>query len=163
MCIAKQIFQQNDISAIVFLINAVSKFIELSEAKDELLDKNKKKKKNAGKINTQLKKIEDFDKIIGNIDSPFKSEKDVFEIVTELFANMKVGNATTFNTIMSALPAQAFNYFNKYIDFEHLEKKRRVIRKVVGIKISNTVTNPIETQEIHNDSEKMNEGSDQDE
>jgi len=77
----------------------------LSEAKDELLDKNKKKKKNAGKINTQLKKIEDFDKIIGNIDSPFKSEKDVFEIVTELFANMKVGNATTFNTIMSALPA----------------------------------------------------------
>ena len=77
----------------------------MSEAKDELLDKNKKKKKNAGKINTQMKKIEDFDKIIGNIDSPFKNEKDVFEIVTELFANMKVGNATTFNTIMSALPA----------------------------------------------------------
>jgi len=73
MCIAKQIFQENDISAIVFLLNAASKFIELSEAKDELLDKNKKKKKNATKINTQMKKIEDFDKIIGHIDSPFKN------------------------------------------------------------------------------------------
>lgn len=82
MCIAKQIFQQNDVSGIVFLLNTVSKIIELSEAKDELIDKNKKKKNNQIKINTQMKKIEDFDKIIGHIDSPFKSDKDVFEAVT---------------------------------------------------------------------------------
>jgi hypothetical protein len=65
--------------------------------------------------------------------------------MTELFANMKVGNAATFNAIMSALPVEAFNYFDKYIDFENLEKKRRVIRKVIGIKVGNNVTNPIET------------------
>jgi hypothetical protein len=120
MCVAKQILNENDVSNVVFLLNAVSKFIELSEAKDDLLDKNKKKKKNPTKINTQMKKIEDFDKIIKHIDSPFKNDKDVFEIITELFANMKVGNNNLFNNIMTALPVEAFNYFSKRIDFDNL-------------------------------------------
>ena len=120
MCVAKQILIENDVSNVVFLLNAVTKFIELSEAKDDLLDKNKKKKKNPTKINTQMKKIEDFDKIIKHIDSPFKNDKDVFEIITELFANMKVGNNNLFNNIMTALPVEAFNYLSKSIDFDNL-------------------------------------------
>lgn len=33
---------------------------------------------------------------------------------------MKVGNSNLFNTIMTALPVEAFNYFSKSIDFENL-------------------------------------------
>lgn len=76
---------------------------------------------------------------------------------------MKNGNVAMFNAIFTALPAEALNYFSKYIDFDNLEKKRRVFRKVVGIKIGNSVSNSIETEENQNDGEKMNEGSDQDE
>jgi len=37
------------------------------------------------------------------------------------------------------------SYLNKYIDFDHLEKKRRIFKRVVGIKMNSSVPNTIET------------------
>jgi hypothetical protein len=58
---------------------------------------------------------------------------------------MKNGNSTMFNAIFTALPAEALSYLNKYIDFDHLEKKRRIFKRVVGIKMNSSVPNTIET------------------
>lgn len=74
LCIEKQITKQTDISVIVTLLSGLIKIIVLSTEKEEKIEK-KKSKKNQNKINTNLKTIEEFDKILKTIDSPFKQSK----------------------------------------------------------------------------------------
>lgn len=75
MCIAKQIFNEKDLSAIVELLSGLIKIVTLSEEKDQKIQKNKKKKKKDVKINTHLRTVEDFDKLTKVFDSVFKTDQ----------------------------------------------------------------------------------------
>lgn len=52
----------------------------------------RKNKKNQTKINPNIKTIEDFDKILKTIDTPFKQHKEISEVLSNLFYEMKKGN-----------------------------------------------------------------------
>ena len=100
MCVARQAFQEGDIAAIVLLVEAMARFVENSASKNETLEKNRKKKYNSVKISHQMRKIEDFDKIIAVIDSPFKNEKDVTSLMVEIFAQMKTSSPQLFSALL---------------------------------------------------------------
>jgi hypothetical protein len=81
MCISKQIFIEQDISAIVALLSGLIKIAVLSSEKEEQIYK-KKKHKNQTKISSTIRTIGDLDKILASIDSPFKKCKDLSEVLT---------------------------------------------------------------------------------
>lgn len=70
------------------------------------------------KINHQIKKMDDFDKIIAHINSPFKNDKEVTSLLGELLAEMKKGNSEMYSAVLNALPAEVLQYLNVHIDFE---------------------------------------------
>jgi len=67
-----------------------------------------------------MKKITDFDKIIANIDSPFKNDQEISSILTQMFAEMKQGNSQMYDTILKALPSDVLKYFNTFIDLNNV-------------------------------------------
>ncbi len=103
LCISKQIFNEKDISAIVAMLSGLVKIVILSTEKEEKIER-RKQKKNQNKINANLKTIQDFDKILNSIDTPFKVNKEMSDILSELFYQMKSGNEELFNTVLKALP-----------------------------------------------------------
>lgn len=91
MCVSKQIFVEQDISAIVALLSGLVKIAALSSEKEEQIEK-KKKNKNQTKVNSTIRTIGDFDKILATIDSPFKKIKELSDVLTEMFCSMKKSN-----------------------------------------------------------------------
>ena len=112
-----------------------------SVEKDEVIDKRKKKKNK--KVTDNVKSYEDYDKLIYAIDSPFKRDEEWDYILSEMFREMKKSNENMFKSIVQVLPHSIISNYNQYVDFENLDKKKRVIRKVIGIKIGG---DPIETE-----------------
>lgn len=86
------------------------------------------------KIQTQLKKIGDMDKILKKIKTPFSEEKSIGEEVIDLFTRMHEGNPNMVKDITATLLQDSMAVLCRYVDLENLGKRKRVIRKVVGIK-----------------------------
>ncbi len=57
LCICKQVFNETDISAIVALLSGVIKIAHLSAEKEEIIEKNKKKKNQKLKVSTHLRTL----------------------------------------------------------------------------------------------------------
>jgi hypothetical protein len=75
-----------------------------------------------------------------------------------MFRQMKHSNFELFTSMLQALSHETYQKYTRYVDFEQLEKKR-VIRKVVGVKMGGTTTIDVE---IHPRKSQMND-SDEDE
>jgi hypothetical protein len=91
--------------------------MENSEIKDQYISENKKKKNNCLKAWNRIKKLEEYDKFLENIDTPFKTEKNPTLILTELFIKMKTNNYDMFNQVLQDLSAETLCFFSKYLDF----------------------------------------------
>jgi hypothetical protein len=137
MCVTKQIFNETDPTAIIILLSALARIVESSANKDDQLDKIKKKKKNTIKVSSQMKKIDDFDKLALILQSPFRNDQDISYLLSDMFNKMKQGNEETYSSVLRALPEDILHSYQHFVDFEQLGKKHRVIRKVVGIKQNN--------------------------
>jgi hypothetical protein len=75
-----------------------------------------------------------MDKILKSIDSPFFKDGSIGEEIINLFTTMNSGNSDMVNHIVKSLTPESFVILKKYVDLDNLGKKKRVIRKVVGIK-----------------------------
>lgn len=128
-----EVFRETDFTAIANLIDALLQIVGKSEEKKENLEK-KKKGKSTIKIQTQLKKIGDMDKILKKIKTPFSEEKSMGEEVIDLFTRMHEGNPNMVKDITATLLQDSMAILCRYVDLENLGKRKRVIRKVVGIK-----------------------------
>jgi hypothetical protein len=47
---------------------------------------------------------------------------------------MKTSNPQLFTTLLQTLPPHTIHYLSTFVDFDNVEKKKRVYRKVIGIK-----------------------------
>ncbi len=54
-----------------------------------------------------------------------------------MFCEMKKSNIDLFNAVMSALEVSDLAKYKKIVNFDQLEKKKRVYVKVIGVKMSN--------------------------
>lgn len=60
---------------------------------------------------------------------------------------MKHSNIELYNTILASLPSEDLDCFKTYVNFEQLEKKKRVFVKVVGVKMSSDPVQPLKVAE----------------
>ena len=84
-----------------------------------------------------MKAYEDYDRILKAIDSVLKTPKDICQILTEIFSELKSNNFELYNNLLNNMPHEDYQNYTKLINFENLEKKNRIFRKVVGIKSGN--------------------------
>ena len=85
-----------------------------------------------------MKAYEDYDRILKGIDSVLKTPKDICQILTEIFSELKSNNFELYNNLLNNMPHEDYQNYTKLINFENLEKKNRIFRKVVGIKSGNS-------------------------
>ncbi len=78
LCVAKEIFRLNDLTAAMYLIEGLLQIVGKSAEKDEVLQ-TKKKGKNKVKLNNQIRKIGDMDKILKSINTPFEGDSIIGE------------------------------------------------------------------------------------
>jgi hypothetical protein len=86
------------------------------------------------KTAAQIRKINEFDRIFKHIDTPFDSGRQAKEEITELLTTMKTNNYQIFRTIVEGLSPEVVTLLKGYIEIEASDTKKRVIRKVIGIK-----------------------------
>jgi hypothetical protein len=133
LCAAKEIFREVDFAAITCLIESMMQIIGRSSEKDEVLE-NKKKGKAKIRLHNQLKKIGDMDKILKSIDSPFFGESTLGDEIINLISSMHSGNSEMVSQLFKSLTPDSLAILTRYVDLDGLGKKRRVFRRVVGIK-----------------------------
>ena len=85
-----------------------------------------------------MKAYEDYDRILKGIDSVLKTSKDIAHILTEIFSELKKNNFELYNNLLQNMPHEDYKNYSKLVNFENLEKKNRIFRKVVGIKLGNS-------------------------
>ena len=82
----------SDHTAIMYLIEGLLQIVGKSVEKDEVLQ-TKKKGKGKAKLNNQIRKIGDMDKILKAIDSPFLGKTTIGEEIINLFSSMNSANS----------------------------------------------------------------------
>lgn len=136
MCICKEILKEGDFTAVLILLSSMLTIVNKSDEKNDIIDKTKKRRSNKIKTAAQIKKIADFDKFLRYIDTPFDGGRSIKDQISELLGTMKYNNYNLFRSTVDKLPMESIQLVKSYIDIENVEAKKRVIRKVVGIKVS---------------------------
>lgn len=70
---------------------------------------------------------------------------------------MKKSNIELFNAILGALPHEDFNSYQHFVNFDQLEKKKRVFVKVIDVKRSETPLPNNESTEMKDSDQEEND------
>jgi len=118
ICICKQIFHENDLTAINMLLSGLIDIVKLSDEKEEYIEKKKKKSKiTADKVKDSTKAYADFNRLIYAIDTPFKNDLSNKDFMIDMFRQMKHSNLELFNSTLQALSHETFQKYTQYVDF----------------------------------------------
>lgn len=106
-----------------------------------------------------MKAYEDYDRILKALDSVLKTSKDIAQILTEMFSELKKNNFELYNNLLQNIPHEDYKNYTKLVNFENLDKKNRIFRKVVGIKLGNSHSEIEEEINENQDSEDEGESN----